>query len=446
MINLKPIMGAFFATRRRLLLVLPASPFDRSLWWPIFWPAAKRAAEGGSHTYTWLAMLVRSSDDEAAGRRRVLHRSIITNADDGIISVASLPITTGAAQQEGSHRQGRMSRSSAAPPEAGAPGAQEKEQGKGMDDASSGSSRSASTSGSSTAAALAAPAKSSRGGGGSGGSSLAAPAKKSGGSGGGSASDDYPYWPPPPAVPLPPGACPACGNLKPADPLPECKKCLAANLCGTFFCVCVGSFFLVLRRTGSLGPPLNSIDFLGVLCDIYKRSEPPADPFHIHVHVHTDGPPGEACRRLHENAKPSVFEGCTARAQRYVNTYISNHHHHQRHYTCPLTTPTGQNPNPTPPPFPFTPRCTTHSLTRPSIHPPPPTLTPRCTTRPFIHPPTTPHLDTAPHHPFAHPSTHLPPSHRAAARRRSFGSSSSRSWPAIATPRPPAPSGSSWVR
>lgn len=31
---------------------------------------------------------------------------------------------------------------------------------------------------------------------------------------------------------------------------------------------------------------------------------------------------GEACRRVHENAKPSAFEGCTARAQRCVDVWV----------------------------------------------------------------------------------------------------------------------------
>lgn len=39
------------------------------------------------------------------------------------------------------------------------------------------------------------------------------------------------YWPPPPAHTLAPGACPACGNPVPEAPLPECRKCLATNLC-----------------------------------------------------------------------------------------------------------------------------------------------------------------------------------------------------------------------
>lgn len=39
------------------------------------------------------------------------------------------------------------------------------------------------------------------------------------------------YWPPSPAHTLAPGACPACGNPAPEAPLPECRKCLATNLC-----------------------------------------------------------------------------------------------------------------------------------------------------------------------------------------------------------------------
>lgn len=63
----------------------------------------------------------------------------------------------------------------------------------------------------------------------------------SSGRGGGSSSSSssssgstYTY-PPPPANPLPPGACPSCRSTnQPNPPLPECKKCLATNICSKY--------------------------------------------------------------------------------------------------------------------------------------------------------------------------------------------------------------------